>query len=204
MLPTRKFILRNSGSLIKQKVSDRRIANVFQRIIRVGENLPECVLYEDYPTNLVRLPELLIGKYAVIFGVHGAFTPGCSRTHLPGYINLADKMKSDGIHEIICVSINDPYVMAAWSEKYHTKGRVRMLADPSGEFIRAIGLGIHMSALGGYRAKRFSMFLANNILKQLNVEPDGTGLSCSLATSLDYHKHVSTKEGPEDENPNKV
>ncbi|XP_035432788.2 peroxiredoxin-5, mitochondrial-like [Spodoptera frugiperda] len=204
MLPTRKLILRRTGSLIKQEVIDRGAANVFTRIIRVGETLPDCVLYEDYPTNSIKLPDFLLARNVVIFAVPGAFAPGCSRTHLPGYLSVANRMKSDGVHEIICVSVNDPYVMAAWSEKYHTKGKVRMLADPSGDFVRAIGLGMNIPTLGGYRAKRFSMFTTNSVVKELNIEPDGTGLSCSLASALEYHKYFSKKERPEDDNPNKV
>ncbi|KAH9636397.1 hypothetical protein HF086_011254 [Spodoptera exigua] len=171
-------------------------------MIRVGETLPDGVLFEDHPTNPIKMSDLLVDRNVVMFAVPGAFTPGCSRIHLPGYINTAGEMKSEGVHEIICVSVNDPYVMAAWAEKNHTKGKIRMLADPSGEFIQAIGLGMNISALGGYRSKRFSMYIINNEVKELNIEPDGTALSCSLASRLEYKKYSNKKEKKEDETSN--
>ncbi|PZC86508.1 hypothetical protein B5X24_HaOG209227 [Helicoverpa armigera] len=160
------------------------------QLIQIGDSLPQSELYENFPTNTVRMPDLVLGKNVVMFAVPGAFTPGCSRTHLPGYIKLASQMKKDGINEIVCVSVNDPYVMGAWASKHETRGKIRMLADPSGSFIGAMGLGTHIATLGGYRAKRFSMFITNNIIRELNIEPDSTGLKCSLATQLFYKKHI--------------
>lgn len=84
-------------------------------------------LFEDSPANKVNIKELTSGKKVVLFAVPGAFTPGCSKTHLPGYVDSADKLKSEGVGEIVCVSVNDPYVMAAWGEKHNTKGKVRLL-----------------------------------------------------------------------------
>lgn len=152
--------------------------------IKVGDNLPVSDLFEDSPANKVNVCDLTAGKTVVLFAVPGAFTPGCSKTHLPGYVQNADKMKTEGVDEIVCVSINDPYVMAAWGAQHKTKGKIRMLADPSGAFIKALDLGINLPPLGGYRAKRFSMVIKDSKVEQLNVEPDGTGLSCSLADKL--------------------
>lgn len=81
-------------------------------------------------------------------------------------------------------SVNDPFVMGAWGTQFGTKGKIRMLADPSADFVKALDLTIDLKPLGGVRAKRFSMIIDNGIIKELNVEPDGTGLSCSLADKL--------------------
>uniref|UniRef100_A0A2A4J0I8 Peroxiredoxin-5 n=1 Tax=Heliothis virescens TaxID=7102 RepID=A0A2A4J0I8_HELVI len=168
-------------------------------LIQIGDGLPECTLYENFPTNTVHMPDLVVGRNVVMFAVPGAFTPGCSRTHLPGFLKHAIQMKKAGIDEIVCVSVNDPYVMGAWASKHETRGKVRMLADPTGAFIGAMGLGVNIPTLGGFRAKRFSMVITNNTIKELNVEPDATGLTCSLATQLFYKKHIRKGDDEEEQ-----
>ncbi|KOB71158.1 Peroxiredoxin [Operophtera brumata] len=155
---------------------------------QVGDNIPKGELFEDSPANKVDVSELMKGKKVILFAVPGAFTPGCSKTHLPGYVANADKMKSEGVGEIVCVSVNDPYVMAAWGAQHNTKGKIRMLADPSGTFIKALDLGTNLAPLGGFRSKRFSMVINDSKVEELNVEPDGTGLSCSLADKIKIKK----------------
>lgn len=86
--------------------------------------MPSVDLFEDSPANKVNISEIASGKKVVLFAVPGAFTPGCSKTHLPGYVQNAEKMRSDGVGEIICISVNDPYVMAAWGAQHNTKGKV--------------------------------------------------------------------------------
>lgn len=98
---------------------------------QVGDNLPVGELFEDSPANKVNVCDLTKGKKVILFAVPGAFTPGCSKTHLPGYVANADKMKSEGIDEIVCVSVNDPYVMAAWGAQHNTKGKVSAFFLPS-------------------------------------------------------------------------
>lgn len=88
--------------------------------------MPVGDLYEDSPANKVSICDLTAGKKVILFGVPGAFTPGCSKTHLPGYVENADKLKAEGIAEIVCVSVNDPYVMAAWGAQHNTKGKVNI------------------------------------------------------------------------------
>lgn len=92
--------------------------------LQVGEKVPSVDLFEDSPANKVNIADLSSGKKVVLFAVPGAFTPGCSKTHLPGYVQKAEKMKSEGVGEIVCVSVNDPYVMAAWGAQHDTKGKV--------------------------------------------------------------------------------
>ncbi|XP_037946144.1 peroxiredoxin-5, mitochondrial-like [Teleopsis dalmanni] len=153
--------------------------------IKVGDKLPSVDLFEDSPANKINTSDLTANKKVIIFGVPGAFTPGCSKTHLPGYITGADDLKSNqSVNEIVCVSVNDPFVMSAWGKEHNATGKVRMLADPAANFAKALNLTIDLPPLGGVRAKRFSMVVEDGQVKELNVEPDGTGLSCSLANKI--------------------
>ncbi|XP_011258862.2 peroxiredoxin-5, mitochondrial [Camponotus floridanus] len=153
-------------------------------VIAVGDELPSVDLFENTPADKVNLAQAAAGKKIIIFGVPGAFTPGCSKTHLPGYVTKADDLKSKGISEIFCISVNDPFVMAAWGKEHNATGKVRMLADPKGDFTDAADLSVDLQVLGGKRSKRYSMVVDNGIVKELNVEPDNTGLSCSLADRI--------------------
>jgi len=151
----------------------------------VGDKVPSVTLFENNPGNKVSLEEVCAGKKVVIFGVPGAFTPGCSKTHLPGFVSAADDIKSKGVDEIVCVSVNDPFVMEAWGQAHNATGKVRMLADTTAELTKALGLDLDLTAvLGGVRSKRFSMIVDDGKISKLNVEPDGTGLSCSTAEKL--------------------
>ncbi|KAM3963723.1 peroxiredoxin 5 [Aphomia sociella] len=189
MFVTRSAIIRGIAAFNKQP-STRALhcTPIAMAPIKVGDPIPSVDLFEDSPANKVNVCDLTAGKKVVLFAVPGAFTPGCSKTHLPGYVQNADKLKSDGVSEIVCVSVNDPYVMAAWGNQHNTKGKVRMLADPSGNFIKALDLGTNLPPLGGFRSKRFSMVINDSKVEELNVEPDGTGLSCSLADKIKIKK----------------
>ncbi|XP_067009738.1 peroxiredoxin-5, mitochondrial [Anabrus simplex] len=169
---------------VKYFVQALRIATTPVMPIKVGEKIPSVDLFENNPTNKVNIAQLCAGKKVVIFAVPGAFTPGCSKTHLPGYVAQADEMKKKGVAEIICVSVNDPFVMEAWGTAHKTAGKVRMLADPNAAFTKAVDLQTDLPPLGGLRSKRYSMLVENGVVKELNVEPDGTGLSCSLADKI--------------------
>lgn len=152
--------------------------------VQVGDKIPDVDLYENTPANKVNLAELSAGKRVILFGVPGAFTPGCSKTHLPGYLADEERFKQQGIAEIFCVSVNDPFVMAAWGEAHKVTGKIRMLADTTGAFTKQLGLEQDLPPLGGLRSKRFSMVIDDTFITALNVEPDGTGLSCSLAKNI--------------------
>jgi len=152
--------------------------------IKEGDALPNVDLFEDTPANKVNLAQLSSGKKIIVFAVPGAFTPGCSKTHLPGYVKKAEDLKKQGVSEIVCVAVNDPFVMAAWGKDHNTSGKIRMLADPSAKFTKALDLAVDLPPLGGTRSKRYSMVVENGKVVSLQVEPDGTGLSCSLADAI--------------------
>lgn len=107
-----------------------------------------------------------------------------SQTHLPGFVQKADDLKKQGVSDIVCVSVNDPFVMAAWGKDQGVGSKIRMLADPQGTFTKAMELETELAVLGGLRSKRYSMVVDNGKVVSLQVEPDGTGLSCSLATAI--------------------
>ncbi|XP_023722282.1 peroxiredoxin-5, mitochondrial isoform X3 [Cryptotermes secundus] len=152
-----------------------------------GDKLPSVELYENNPTIKVNLSDITKGKKVVIFAVPGAFTPGCSKTHLPGYVSKADELKQKGVKEIICISVNDPFVMEAWGKEHKVEGKVRMLADPNAAFTKAVDLSTDLPPLGGTRSKRYSMVVEDGVVKSINVEPDGTGLTCSLADKINLN-----------------
>ncbi|XP_076971965.1 peroxiredoxin-5, mitochondrial [Tamandua tetradactyla] len=155
--------------------------------IKVGDAIPPVEVFEGEPGNKVNLAELYRGKKGVLFGVPGAFTPGCSKTHLPGFVEQAGAMKAKGIQVVACLSVNDVFVTGEWGRAHNVDGKVRLLADPSGAFGKETDLLLDdtlVPLFGNRRLKRFSMVIEDGVVKVLNVEPDGTGLTCSLAPNI--------------------
>jgi peroxiredoxin len=155
--------------------------------IQIGDRLPEGTLQEfiDVATegcalgpNTFNVSDLVKGKTIAIFGLPGAFTPTCSAQHLPGYIKLADQLKAKGVDEIWCISVNDAFVMGAWGRDQKAAGIVRMMADGSAAFTKALGLEFDLVAKGfGVRSQRYSMLVQDGVVKQLNVEAGGFDVS---------------------------
>ncbi|XP_059574546.1 peroxiredoxin-5, mitochondrial [Alligator mississippiensis] len=156
--------------------------------IQVGDRLPSVEVFEGDPDTKVNLATLFQGKKGVLFGVPGAFTPGCSKTHLPGFVAEAKELQGRGVDLVACLAVNDVFVVSEWGKALGTQGKVRMLADPTGAFGKATDLLLNQDPLrqlfGNDRLKRFSMVVEDGVVKVLNVEADGTGLTCSLASNL--------------------
>lgn len=144
--------------------------------IKVGEALPSATLMEmteDGPQPRAT-GELFAGRTVALFAVPGAFTPTCSAKHLPGFVEKAGDLKAKGVEEILCVSVNDVFVMGAWGEQAGAGTTVRMLADGNGDFTRAIGLTLDAKGFGmGERSQRYSMLVEDGTVKELNVEDGG-------------------------------
>lgn len=142
--------------------------------IQPGDRIPEAKLtYVDDGVQIVDTPTLFDGKKVVLFAVPGAFTPTCSEKHLPGFIEHFDTFQARGI-EIVCMSVNDPFVMHAWGESQHAPKTLRLLADGNGEFAKSMGLDMDASAFGmGLRSKRFALYAEDGVVKQLYVESPG-------------------------------
>ncbi|XP_031272177.1 peroxiredoxin-2 [Pistacia vera] len=145
--------------------------------IAVGDTLPDGTLaYFDEQDQLqqVSVHSLAAGKKVILFGVPGAFTPTCSLKHVPGYIEKADELKSKGVDEILCLSVNDPFVMKAWAKTYPENKAVKFLADGSGKYTHALGLELDLSEKGlGTRSRRFALLVDDLKVKAANVESGG-------------------------------
>jgi peroxiredoxin len=130
---------------------------------------------KDGSAHPIQSDDVLKGKKIALFAVPGAFTSTCSVKHLPSFINNADALRAKGINEIICLAVNDPYVMRAWAEHNHADGKVTMLSDGNGDFTRALGLEADMARFGmGKRSRRYSMVVDNGVVKQFNLEEPGS------------------------------
>jgi peroxiredoxin len=143
-------------------------------MIEVGATLPEATfsLLEDGEMKNPHTNGLFSGKKVVLFAVPGAFTPTCSQAHLPGYIALADKLKDKGVDAIICLSVNDAFVMDAWGKSANAE-HIKMVADGNGSFSELIGLMMDTDTFGGIRSMRYSMLVEDGVVKILNVEDPG-------------------------------
>ncbi len=153
--------------------------------IKVGDKIPTCTLKtmgEKGPTD-ISTGEIFAGKKVLLFAVPGAFTPGCSVTHLPGYVVNADKIKAKGVDTIACMSVNDAFVMGAWGKAQNAE-ELLMLADGNGDFTKALGLELDGRGFGlGTRSQRFAMIVENGVISHLNVEP-GPGVDVSSAETM--------------------
>ncbi|KAG0263003.1 Peroxiredoxin-5, mitochondrial [Actinomortierella ambigua] len=153
----------------------------------LNKSLPaSAVLHHTKPADTVKPAELFgSAKKAILIGVPGAFTPGCSKTHVPSYLEHYDKLKAKGVDLIGCVSVNDAFVMDAWGKDLDVQDKIMMLADPQGKMVKELGLDFDASAaLGGHRSKRFALVLENGKITKEYVEPNNTGLSVTLAENV--------------------
>lgn len=155
--------------------------------IEAGQSVPNVMLKEMTSDGIkdVSLAEFLAGKKVILFGVPGAYTPVCSTSHLPGFIEEADKLKAEGVDAIACVAVNDPFVMSAWGEMHGASGKVHMLCDPAAELTKAMGLDLDLGAFGlGARSQRYSMVVENGIATTVNVEKSIFDHEASAASRL--------------------
>ena len=155
--------------------------------INVGDRIPSVTLKQLTSEGVKEFTtdEIFRGKRVVLIAVPGAFTPACSQRHLPGYVDKAADMKAKGIDEIACVAVNDAFVMGAWGRDQKAEGKVRMLADGSGDFTRALGLELDLSKGGlGMRSKRYSMLVDDGVVKSLNVEQQPGQVDLSGAEAM--------------------
>jgi peroxiredoxin (alkyl hydroperoxide reductase subunit C) len=157
--------------------------------IKVGDTIPSMKLMAGGPDGPkeVSTDELFKGKKVVLFAVPGAFTPTCSAKHLPGFIQNADAIFAKGADAIVCMAVNDPFVMGAWGKDQGVDSKITLLADGSGAFTKAMGLELDLVARGlGIRSQRFAMIADDGKVTYLAVEPPG-GFDVSRAEAVMDH-----------------
>jgi peroxiredoxin len=145
--------------------------------IKVGEKVPSVTLHtmtKEGPKP-ISSDEIFKGKKVALFGLPGAFTPTCSAKHLPGFVKKAAALKKKGIDEIVCVSVNDAFVMGAWAKDQSVGKKILMVADGDANFTKATGLELDLTGRGlGLRCQRFSMLVDKGVVKKINIDPPGT------------------------------
>ncbi|MCJ7529108.1 MAG: peroxiredoxin [Methyloceanibacter sp.] len=147
--------------------------------IAIGDRLPEANFRVMGPEGIKTLTtgDVFAGKKVVLFAVPGAFTPTCHLKHLPGFIQSADEFKTLGVDTVVCVAVNDPFVLGAWEEASGGKGKVVFLSDGNAEFTKKIGMDFDGSGIGlGTRSKRYAALVEDGVVKALNVE-DSPGVA---------------------------
>ena len=145
--------------------------------IKVGDKIPSLNLFtmkKDGP-GPISTDEIFKGKKVALFGLPGAFTPTCSAKHLPGFVQNADKLKTKGVDSIVCLSVNDAFVMGAWGKDQKVGDKVLMVGDGDAAFAKATGLELNLNGKGlGTRIQRFAMVVDNGVVKSLEIDAPGT------------------------------
>ena len=159
--------------------------------ININDQLPEAEVFRliNGDPKKISISDLLKNKKTILFGLPGAYTSVCSAKHLPGYVNNIDKFKSKGVDQIICISVNDPFVMDAWGKANNVGDKIIMLADPFLNFTKAIGTEVDKSARGlGIRSNRFTMLIDNMTVANIQEESD-TGM-CEISAAENFLKII--------------
>ena len=156
--------------------------------IAAGSPLPHAkfkIMTETGPSE-ISTDDLFKGKKAILFAVPGAFTPTCNNQHLPGFLHHASDFKAKGVDVIACTSVNDVFVLDAWSKATGSKGTIVFLADGNGDFAKEVGLDLDGAPIGfGVRSKRYAMLIEDGVVKALHVEDSpGVAIESSAETLL--------------------
>ncbi|MDH3380673.1 MAG: peroxiredoxin [Gammaproteobacteria bacterium] len=143
--------------------------------IKVGDRIPNVTVYEmsDKGPSEITTDAIFSGKKVVLFALPGAYTPTCSASHLPGYVVYADAILDKGVERIVCLSVNDAWVMDAWGKSHHAE-KILMLADGSADLTQALGLELDLTKRGmGVRSDRYAMIVEDGVVTHLNREAPG-------------------------------
>ncbi len=160
--------------------------------VKIGDDLPSAQVFFLDNSNLVQkkdIRDLTVGGKTIIFGLPGAFTSVCSAKHLPGFVKSYENALKKGVYNILCLSVNDPFVMKAWGEKNNTGNKIMMLGDPFYEFTKLMGLETDKSAKGlGIRSSRYTMLVDEGKIKKISVEKD-TG-ECEISSAEKFLEEI--------------
>ena len=155
--------------------------------IKENDKIPnsEIFVLENGEPTKKNIEEFLNNKKVIIFGLPGAYTSVCSAKHLPGYVNLHQKYKDKGIDHIICMSVNDPFVMNAWGKEHNVGDKIIMMGDPFLKFTKAIGSEVDKRGRGlGVRSNRYTMFV--NDMKVVKLEEEKDAGSCEMSAAENF------------------
>ena len=155
--------------------------------IKENDNLPnsEVFVFADGEPVKKNIEDFFKNKKVVIFGLPGAYTSVCSAKHLPGYVNMFRKYKEKGIDHIICISVNDPFVMNAWGKENKVKDKILMMGDPFLNFTKAIGADVDKSGRGlGVRSNRYTMLV--NDMKVVKIQEEKDAGSCEVSAAENF------------------
>lgn len=159
-------------------------------VIKVGDNLPASTFMWMGPDSEIDVrvstsSEIFEGKKVAVFGLPGAYTPVCSADHLPGFVKVSDSLLKKGIDSVVCISINDPFVMDAWAKAQGVGDNIQMLCDPTAAFTIAVGLDLELADFGlGVRSERYSMIVDNGTVVRVNIEESILACNASSADAL--------------------
>ena len=158
--------------------------------IKEGDKIPEAKVFivdmnKEYELREISTNDILNKDKVILFGLPGAFTPGCSKKHLPSFLESIEKLKKKNIKKVFCISINDPFVMEAWGKNYNLKNEIILLADVKGDFTKSLGAIFNWRGWGS-RSKRYTMLIESGIVKKL-VEEEG---KCELTAAENFLKEI--------------
>ncbi len=158
--------------------------------IAKGDRIPQATVFvmgENGPEP-VKTGDVFAGRKVVLFAIPGAFTPTCQALHIPSYVANVDALKEKGVDAVVCMAVNDPFVLAAQAEATGAAGRLECLSDGNGEFTKALGLELDGSGIGlGTRSQRFAMIVNDGVVEEVFVEPDPTRMTVSSAENVLAH-----------------
>ena len=158
--------------------------------IKKGDKLPDAKVFilEKDPKK-VSIKEIIGEEKVILFGLPGAFTPTCSAKHLPGFVLAANQIKNKGIKKVVCISVNDPFVMDAWGKTHNVQDKILMVADSKGEFTKNIGAELNLNNRGlGVRSTRYTMLVEKgNVLRISEEEVAG---KCEITAAENFLKEI--------------
>lgn len=161
-----------------------------------GQKVPDVKLKTREGNNWVEITtnDIFKNKTVVVFSLPGAFTPTCSSAHVPGYNNLIETFKKNGVDEVVCISVNDPFVMNAW-KKDESAENIRFIPDGNGEFTDKMGMLVNKEAIGfGKRSWRYSMLVKNSMIEKMFIEPEKEGDPFEVSDAETMLKYINPKE----------
>ena len=158
--------------------------------IKKGDKLPDAKVFilEKDPKE-VSIKEIVGNEKVILFGLPGAFTPTCSAKHLPGFIIAIDQLKKKGIKKVVCISVNDPFVMDAWGKTHNVQNKILMVGDSKGDFTKNIGAELNLTNRGlGVRSSRYTMLVEKGSV--LKISEEEVAGKCEVTAAENFLKEI--------------